>query len=178
MARRPRAQREEALRFAKEVRETEETLAPVQAEHTAAAEDRTAAAADRAATEAAIVTREAKIIEDSEFIRRSLDQHRESLEARESALATREAELARREEQVAQTKLDMSLQSEGLEAREGSLAQAMVTHEAEVTRHKGLVKRADERLAKKKAEQDAKYEARLKTVQEQVSREYASKFKK
>ena len=78
-----RAQREEALRFAKEVREraareAEETLGPMQAEHTTAANDRAIAAADHAATEAALATREAKIIENSESIRKSLDQHHES----------------------------------------------------------------------------------------------------
>ena len=58
---------EEALNFAKEVRESaareaEEVLAPVTAERRAAAENRAAAAADRAAMKAALATREAKII--------------------------------------------------------------------------------------------------------------------
>ena len=65
-----RAQREEAHRFAKEVRESAvheavETLAMVTAERRAAAEDRAAAAADHAAMEAALTTREARIVEDS-----------------------------------------------------------------------------------------------------------------
>ena len=54
----------------------------------------------------------------------------------------------------------------------------MTKHEEEVARRKGNVKRADERLAKKKTEQETEHEARLKKVQEQVSREYTSKFKK
>ena len=177
------AQREEAHRFAEEVcksaaREAEELLAPVQAERSALAEDRAAAAADRAATEAALATREAKIVEDFESIRRSLDQYCERLEARERALATPEAELVRREEQVVQADLDLTLQRKGLEAREGSVAQVMTKHEVEVARHKGHVKKADERLARKKPDQDKEHKARLKTVREQVSQEYASKFKK
>ena len=68
-----RAQREEAHRFAKKVRESviheaEEMQATVQAERSAAVEDRAAAAADHAATEAALTTREARIVEDSESI--------------------------------------------------------------------------------------------------------------
>ena len=178
-----RAQREEVLRFAKEVRdsaarEAEETLAPVLAERSAAIEDRATAIADRAATEAVLAMREAKIIEDSESIRKSLDQHRETLEARERALATREAELARREEQVALAELDMGHQREELKAREGNIARAISVHEEEVAWHKVLIKKADERLARKKPEQDKEHEARLKMVRERVSHEYASKFKK
>ena len=48
----------------------------------------------------------------------------------------------------------MSRQREELEAREGNVARAMGTHEQEVARHKVLVKKADARLAKKKAEQE------------------------
>ena len=164
-------------RFAREVHqsailEAEETMASVQAECSTAAEDHAAAVADRAATEAALATREVKIVEDSESIRRSLDQYHERLEARERALGAREAELAR------QAKLDLSLNREGLEAREGNLAQAMTKHEEEVAHHKGHVKKADKCLARKKADQDKEHEARLKAVRMLVSKEYASKFKK
>ena len=121
------AQHEEALRFAKEVRESVvreavETLATVQAECSTAAEDRAAAAADRAATEAALTTREARIVEDSESIRRSLDEYRQRVEARERALDAREAEATRREELAAQAELDQSHNREELEAREENLA--------------------------------------------------------
>ena len=120
-----RRTREEALRFAKEVRESvareaEETLAPVIAERRAAAEDRAAAAADCTATEAALTTREAKIVQDSESIRRSLDEYHERIEARERALDAREAEVTRREELAAQADLDISRDREGLESREGT----------------------------------------------------------
>ena len=53
---------------------------------------------------------------------------------------------------AAQADLDMSRNREELEAREGSLAQSMASHEAEVARHQVLVRRADERLAKRKAD--------------------------
>lgn len=79
---------------------------------------------------------------------------------------------------MAQAELDLSLNREGLEAREGNLAQAMTKHEEEVAHHKGHVKKADERLARKKADQDKEHEARLKAVRMLVSKEYASKFKK
>ena len=93
-----RTRREEALSFAKEVRESaareaEEVLAPVTAERRAAAEDRAAAATDRAATEEALATGEAKIIQDSESIRRTLDEHRQCVEACERALEADDYEL-------------------------------------------------------------------------------------
>ena len=47
-----------------------------------------------------------------------------------------------------------------------------------MTRHKGHVKKADERLTKKKADQDKEHEVRLQAVQTLVSKEYSSKFKK
>ena len=90
----------------------------------------------------------------------------------------RKAEANRHKEQVAQAELDLNRNHEGLETREGDLAQAMARHEAEVTRHQGHVKRAHERLAKKKADQDQEHEARLHAARTQVSKEYASKFKK
>ena len=122
--------------------------------------------------------REARICEDSESIRRSLDEYRQRVEARERALDAREAEANRREEQVAQAELDLNRNREGLETREGDLTQAMDRHEAEVTRHQGHVKRADECLARRKADQDQEHEARLHAARTQVSKEYASKFKK
>ena len=129
-----RTRREEALRFAKEVRESAvheavETLGTVTAERRATADDRVAAAADRASTEAALTTHDARIVEDSESIRRSLDEYRQRVEARERALDAREAEANRCEEQVAQTELDLNRNREGLETREGDLAQAMAKHE-------------------------------------------------
>ena len=54
----------------------------------------------------------------------------------------------------------------------------MGKHEEEVTRHKGHVKKADERLARRKADQDKEHEARLQAARTQVSKEYASKFKR
>ena len=54
----------------------------------------------------------------------------------------------------------------------------MASHEAEVTRHQAHVRRADERLAKRKANQDEEHQARLHAVRTQVSKEYSSKFKK
>ena len=54
----------------------------------------------------------------------------------------------------------------------------MAKHEAEVTHHQGHVKRADERLAKRKADHDQEHEARLHATRTEVSKEYASKFKK
>ena len=117
-------------------REAEEVLAPVTAERRAAVEDRAAAAADRAATEAALVTREAKIIQDSESIRRTLDEHRQRAEARERALEAREAEVTRREDLAAQADLDLSRNREELETHEGTLAQTMASHEAEVADRK------------------------------------------
>ena len=83
-----------------------------------------------------------------------------------------------REEQVAQVELDLNRNREALETREGDLAKAMARHEEEVTRHKGHVKKADERLAKRKVDQDQEHEARLHTARNQVSKEYASKFKR
>ena len=71
---------------------------------------------------------------------------------RERALETREVEVTRREELAAQADLDLSRNREELESHEGSLAQAMASHEAEVARHQVLVRRADERLAKRKAD--------------------------
>ena len=90
----------------------------------------------------------------------------------------REAEANRREEQVAQAELDLNCNRDGLETREGDLAQAMARHEEEVTRHQGHVKRADERLTKRKADQDQEHEARLHVAWTHVSKEYASKFQK
>ena len=69
-----------------------------------------------------------------------------------------------REELVAQADLDQSRNREELESREENLAQAMASHEAEVTRHQAHVRRADERLAKRKADQDAEHQARLHAV--------------
>ena len=128
--------------------------------------------------EAALTTREARIVENSESIRKSLDEYRERVEARERALGAREAELSHCKEQVAQAELDLSLNCEGLEAREGCLAQAMTQHEEEVARHKGHVKKVDECLAIKKVHQDKEHEARLEAVRTLVSKEYASKFKR
>ena len=54
----------------------------------------------------------------------------------------------------------------------------MARHEEEVTRHKGHVKKADERLARRKADQDKEHKARLQAARTQVSKEYASKFKR
>ena len=48
-----------------------------------------------------------------------------------------EAEANRHEEKVAQAELDLNHNREGLETREGDLAQAMARHKAEVTRHQG-----------------------------------------
>ena len=72
----------------------------------------------------------------------------------------------------------MSRNCEELESREGNLAQTMASHEAEVARHQVLVRRADERLTKRKADQDAEHQARLQAVRTVVSTEYSSKFKK
>ena len=72
----------------------------------------------------------------------------------------------------------MSRNREELEAREGSLAQSMASHEPEVARHQILVRRADERLAKRKADQDAEHQARLQTLRTAVSADYSSKLKK
>ena len=60
----------------------------------------------------------------------------------------------------------MSLQREGLEAREDKLAQVMIKHDEEVARHKGHVKKADKGLARKKVDQDKEHDARPKTVRE------------
>ena len=128
--------------------------------------------------EAALATREVRIVENFESIRRSLDEYRQCVEARERALDAREAEANRREEQVAQAELDLNRNREGLETHEGDLAQAMARHEEEVTHHKGHVKKVDERLARRKADQDQEQEARLHAAQTQVSKEYASKFKR
>ena len=54
----------------------------------------------------------------------------------------------------------------------------MASHEAEVARHQVLIRRADERLAKRRADQDAEHQARLHAVRTAVSTEYSSKFKK
>ena len=93
-------------------------------------------------------------------------------------LDAREAEVTRREEQAAQADLDLSRNREELEAREGTLAQTMASHEAEVARHQVLVTRADERIAKRRADQDVEHQARLHAVRTAVSTEYSSKFKK
>ena len=74
--------------------------------------------------------------------------------------------------------LDLSRNREELESREGNLAQTLASHEAEVAHHQAHVRRADERLGKRKADQDAEHQARLKAVRTQVSKEYSSKFKK
>ena len=142
------------------------------------AEDRAAAAADRAATEATLSAREARIVGDSDSIRRSLDEYRQRVEARERALDARETEMTRREEVAAQADLDLSCNREELESRERDLAQTLASHEAEVAHHQAHVRWADERLAKRKTDQDAEHQARLHAVRTQVSREYSSKFKK
>ena len=63
-------------------------------------------------------------------------------------------------------------------AREGSLAQSMASHEAEVARHQALVRRADERLAKRKADQDAEHQERLQAARATVTADYSAKLKK
>ena len=73
----------------------------------------------------------------------------------------REAELTRREELAAQADLDLSRNREELETHEGTLAQTMASHEAEVARHQANVRRADEHLTKRKTDQDAEHQARL-----------------
>ena len=88
------AEREEALRFSKEVREgavrdAEEILEPLQAERQAAADDLAAARAEREAVESSLADKhrelvqlEAKILADSEFVRTSLEAVRAALDAR------------------------------------------------------------------------------------------------
>ena len=125
-----------------------------------------------------LTTHEARIVEDSESIWRSLDEYRQRVEARERALDAREAEVTCPEELAAQADLDLSRNREELESREGNLAQTLASHKAEVARHQAHVRRADERLAKRKADQDAEHQARLQAVRTQVSKEYSSKFKK
>ena len=51
----------------------------------------------------------------------------------------------------------MSRNREELESREGNLAQTLASQEAEVARHQAHVRRADERLAKRKVDQDAEH---------------------
>ena len=47
-----------------------------------------------------------------------------------------------------------------------------------MARHQAHIRRADKRLAKRKADQDVEHQARLQAVRTQVSKEYSSKFKK
>ena len=54
----------------------------------------------------------------------------------------------------------------------------MTQHEQEVARHEGHVKKADDRLARRKEDQDQGHKARLKAVRTLISKEYSSKFKK
>ena len=72
----------------------------------------------------------------------------------------------------------MSRDPEGLESREGNLAQTLASHEAEVARHQAHVRRADERLAKRKADQDAGHQERLQAARATVSADYSAKHKK
>ena len=72
--------------------------------------------------------------------------------------------MTRREELAAQADLDLSRNREELKYREENLAQAMASHEAEVTRHQAHVSGADERLAKRKADQHEEHQARLHAV--------------
>ena len=102
------AEREEARRFAQEVREgamrdTEELLQPLKAERRAAAEDLAAARAEREAVEHSLAAKrhglvelEAKILADSETVRTALEGVRASLDARGRGLSEREEDMRRR----------------------------------------------------------------------------------
>jgi len=191
------AQREEALRFAKEVREgavreAEELLEPLQAERQAAAEDltaamaeRQAAALERVAVEATLASRseelaalEAKIISDSEAVRLSLDQHRAALVIREQALATREVDVLKREEQLLQAEQELTTQRVDLEAREGNLADAVGKHGEDVASHAKHVERFNKKFAERKEELEKDLADRQRKYRADVSAEYDGKFKK
>ena len=171
------AEREEALRFAEEVREgamrdAEELLQPLKAERRAAAEDLAAARAEREAVEHSLAVKhhglvelEAKILADSETVRTALEGVRASLDARGRSLGEREEDVRRRDEQLALREQELSGQRAALEAREESLAAALVRYEREVATHKGHVERFNERFAEQKAEAEKEFQAREKEFQ-------------
>jgi len=192
-----RAQREEALRHAKEVREAaerdaKETLEPLQAERRAAAKDlatakeeREAAALERKTAEENLTKRgedlgalEKKIISDAEVVRQTLDQHRAALDSREETLAAREDDVVKREEQLLQSEQELNTQREDLEAREDNLARAESNHKDAVASHAKHVERFNKKLAEKKEEQERELAEKEKTLRAKVSAEYAGKFKK
>ena len=126
------AERQEALRFAKETRDSVKREAQEVMDQLDA--DREALEAETASRHEELAAAQRNFAAESEGTRASLKEQRELLDAREGHLGLREAELKqrgvelqRREEQVQVLEKDQAIREEQLKAREGRLARDETT---------------------------------------------------
>ena len=178
------AAREEATRFAKEIREgairdAAELLAPLQEERDAATELLREATAEREAMEGVLAQKrrelgqlEAQLLTAHQAAQATLEGDRKGLAEREQQLALKEKELQQRDEQRLQAEQDLATQREELEAREGDLSQTLSKYDENVAAQKLAYERFERRFAKKKKEAEDALAEREKQFRLTKSQEY------
>lgn len=155
------AAREEAINFAKEIRDgaihdAAELLEPLQAERDAAEELLRGATAKHEAMEGSLAWKrceldrlESQLLSAHQAVQAALEEDRKCLAEHDRQLALRGSELQRCEEQFLQTEKDLAAQREALEAREGGLAHAISKFDEHVAAQKRSDERSERRFAKR-----------------------------